>query len=342
MKLVRVEEAVGMALCHDMTRIVPGASKGPQFQKGHIIRAEDIPLLLSMGKEHIYVLEVQPGMVHEEEAAQRIARAVAGSGLEQTAPREGKVDLVAAHDGLLRIDAQRLLRLNTIEDVQMATLPDLYPVAAGKRVAGTRVVPLLVPDAVVRQAEGLGAEGPVLQVKPYRPRPAAVIVTGSEVYKGRIADAFGPVVQKKMQRFGCQVVYTAKAPDDKETIAGHITAAVAAGAELVCCCGGMSVDPDDATPGAIRRSGAQVVSYGTPVLPGSMLLLAYLQGRAVLGLPGAVMHDPITCFDLILCRLLADETLTRHDIAAMGLGGYLAQQPGRFSGSGIASDETGG
>lgn len=327
MKRVPVHEAVGMVLGHDMTRIVPGESKGPAFRRGHVIRPEDIPLLLSMGKEHIYVLEIPPGHVHEEEAALRIARAAAGPGLTLHGPSEGKVDLKAAHDGLFRVDADRLLRINTIGEVQMATAFDRRPVRAGETVAGTRVTPLTVDEGQVRAAEAICAEGgPLLQVVPYRPLRAGIVVTGSEVYKGRIQDRFGPVVRAKIEGLGGQVIYTDLADDSAEMIAAKIQAAVAAGAQLVCVTGGMSVDPDDATPGAIRRTGARVVTYGAPVLPGSMLMLAYLGDVAIFGLPGAVMFEPVTLFDYVLPRVMAGEVLTRADFAAMGHGGLLARR----------------
>jgi hypothetical protein len=321
-KLVPVEQAVGMVLCHDMTRIVPGESKGPAFRKGHVVRAEEIPLLLSMGKEHIYVWEIEPGRLHEEEAALRLARANALTGsFTWGEPKEGKVDLKAAYPGLFRVDLARLDALNAIGEIQMATIFDKTPVAEGKTCAATRVTPLFIDEHQILDAERLG---PFLEVKPFRPLKGAVIVTGSEVYKGRIEDRFGPVVEQKLSAYGCPVVYRSKSLDDPAMIAAKIAEARAAGAEIILCTGGMSVDPDDATPGGIRRSGAQVVKYGTPVLPGSMLLFAYLDGTVpVMGLPGSVMYDKVTIFDHILPRCLAGELLTEQDFVAMGHGGLL-------------------
>lgn len=322
MKHVPVEEAVGMVLCHDMTRIVPGESKGRAFRKGHVIRPEDIPLLLSMGKEHVYVWEVASGMLHENDAAERVARAAGAPGsFTWGEPKEGKIDLKAAYAGLLRIDVAKLEALNSIGEIQMATIRDNTPVEAGTVCAGTRVTPLIVEEQQVIDAEALGQ---VLQVKPYRPLKAAIIVTGSEVYKGRIQDKFGPAVEAKLAQYGCPVVYQTKSLDDPEMIAGKIREAADAGAELILCTGGMSVDPDDATPGAIRRSGARIVTYGTPVLPGSMFLMAYLDGnRPVMGLPGCVMHDPVTIFDYVLPRCLAGEVLEKKDFVQWGHGGLL-------------------
>lgn len=321
MKVVATKDAVGMVLCHDLTRIVPGEGKGPAFRKGQVVREEDIPLLLSMGKEHLYVWEVQPGMVHEEDAAMRIATAAVGSGIVMGRPSEGKVALKAAHSGLVRIDAAKLEQLNSIGEITVAALRDRTAVEEGKLLAGCKVTPLLIPEGQVAAAEALGVW---IEVKPYHPLKTALIVTGSEVYKGRIADKFGPVVEAKLAHFGCPVVYKAYSDDQAAMTAEKVREAVAAGAELVLCTGGMSVDPDDATPGAIRQSGARIVTYGAPVLPGSMFMLGYLDGDLpVMGLPGAVMFEAYTLFDMVLPIVLAGEVMTKQDFIRMGHGGLI-------------------
>lgn len=321
MRSVATRDAVGMVLCHDMTRIVPGEGKGPAFRKGHVVQEADIPVLLSMGKEHLFVWEVQPGMIHEEDAALRLARAAAVGGVTSGAPSEGKVALKAAHAGLLRVDAAKLEQINALEEITIATHRDRTPVDAGKSVAFCKVTPLVIAEEQVVAAEALGAW---LQVKPYRATKTAVIITGSEVFKGRIADKFGPVVEGKLAQFGCPVVYKAYSDDNSEMTAERIAEARAAGAELILCTGGMSVDPDDATPGAIRRSGAQIVTYGAPVFPGSMFLMGYLGGScAIMGLPGAVMYESYTVFDVVLPMVLAGEVLTKQDFVRMGHGGMI-------------------
>jgi molybdenum cofactor synthesis domain-containing protein len=321
MKVVAAQDAVGMMLCHDLTRIVPGEGKGPAFRKGHIVRAEDLPLLLSMGKEHLYVWEVQPGMVHEEEAAERMAAAGVAGGIVWAAPREGKVSLKAEHAGLLRVDSDRLEQINGIGEITVATLRDRTAVAAGQLLAGVKVTPLVIAEQQVAEAEALGAW---IRVKPYRQLRAAVIVTGSEVFKGRIADKFGPVVEAKLAAFGCPVVYKTYSDDQAEMTVAKIREAQAAGAELILCTGGMSVDPDDATPGAIRQSGAEIITYGAPVLPGSMFMLGYCGGdQPIMGLPGAVMFESYTLFDMVLPIVLAGEILTKRDFIRMGHGGLI-------------------
>lgn len=321
MKIVKTEEAIGMMLCHDLTRIVPGESKGPAFKKGHVVQVEDIPLLLSMGKEHLYVWEVQEGMIHEEEASTRMAATASAGGVVWAPPREGKVTLKAEHDGLLRIDAEKLEAINSIGEITIATLRDRMAVTAGQAVAGVKVTPLVIAEEQIRAAEALGEW---VQVKPFRPLKSAVIVTGSEVFKGRLEDKFGPVVEAKLARYGCPVVYRAISDDNAEMTVTKIREAIEAGAELILCTGGMSVDPDDATPGAIQMAGARVVTYGAPVLPGSMFMLGYLAGEVpVMGLPGAVMFEKVTIFDLILPVVLAGEILTKQDFVRMGHGGMI-------------------
>lgn len=321
LKVVATQDAVGLILAHDLTRIVPGEGKGPAFRRGQVVKAEDIPLLLSMGKENLYVWEPQPGMIHEEEAAQRLAAAGAGPGILLGVPSEGKVALKAEHKGLLRIDVTKLEQINGIGEITVATLRDRTVVEPGTLLAGCKVTPLVIEERQVAEAEAVGR---FIEVKPFRPRPVGIIVTGSEVFKGRIVDKFGPVVEAKVAAFGCPVVYKAYSDDQPEMTEQKIREAMAAGAEVILCTGGMSVDPDDATPGAIRRSGARVVTYGAPFLPGSMFMLAYLEGdRPVMGLPGAVMFEKATIFDHVLPVVLADEVLTKQDFVRMGHGGLL-------------------
>lgn len=326
MRQVRVEEAVGQVLGHDLTRIVPGQFKGAAFRKGHVIREEDIPLLLEMGKEHIFVFELGPGMLHEDEAALRLARAAAGEGLAWNEPREGKITLRAARTGLLEVDAEGLLEVNSIDQIVLATLPTHRPVREGEAVAGTRVVPLVVEEEKVRRAEEACARrGGLLRVLPFQRPRVGMITTGGEVYAGRIQDRFGPVVREKLAPFGVEVFRQVILPDDAAAIAGTVRELLAEGAGMIIATGGMSVDPDDVTPAGIRQAGAQVVAYGVPVLPGSMLLLAYLGDVPVLGLPGCVMYDRTTVFDLVLPRLLAGQRLTRADLVRLGHGGFCSE-----------------
>lgn len=323
---VKVEDAVGMILPHDFTQILPGQFKGRLFRKGHQIQEEDIPALLSIGKEHIYVMELEPGYLHEDEAAQRMAEAIRGSHIMLTEPHEGKVTLKSAIHGLAKIDKAFIDRANAMDQIVMSTITTNRVVTPGHPLVGTRVIPLIVEEAKVAEIERLANEWAgegrsILEVKPFRKLRVGMITTGSEVFKGRIQDKFGPVVKEKLAALGSEVVDQRLAPDDSATIVREIHSFVEQGVDLILVTGGMSVDPDDRTPGAIRAAGARVVSYGTPMLPGSMLLVGYLGEVPIMGLPGCVMHDPYTAFDVLLPRICAGEEIVRDDITEMGYGG---------------------
>ena len=327
-RAIPIQEAVGCVLAHDITRIIPGREKGPAFKKGHIIRAEEIPEFLKIGKERIYVLDLEPGMLHENEAARRLSQAAAGPGIRLTAPSEGRVNLVAETDGLLVVDVDTLTRINAIDDMVFATLHSHQPVNAEQPLAGTRVVPLVIAEAPIRRVEQICAEArPVIQVKPFKACRVGIVTTGSEVYHGRIKDAFGPVVEKKFRDLGCQVLRQILVSDDRQMTVDAIRELIAEGAEMVMVTGGMSVDPDDQTPASIRAAGGEVITYGAPVFPGAMFMLAYIGDVPVAGLPGCVMYYRTSIFDLIIPRLLAGEPVTRDAIAALGHGGFCSGCP---------------
>ncbi len=311
-----------MVLCHDITEIIPGKSKGVAFRKGHIIREEDVPKLLNLGKAHIYVWENQPGMLHENDAAIRLSRTMAKGGLKFTEPKEGKVNLLAAVDGLLKIDVERLEAVNEIDQIVVGTLHTDRVVKAGEQVAGCRVVPLVIAEEKIIQAERICQEtGGIIEVKPLKHHKAGLVTTGGEVFSGRIKDAFGPIIKKKLETLGSTLVKQVFVPDDVEKIAQAVQEFKVQGMDLILTTGGMSVDPDDLTPTGLKTAGAEIVAYGAPVLPGAMFLLAYLEGTPVLGLPGCVMYHKTTIFDLILPRVLCGEVLTRRDLVKLGHGG---------------------
>lgn len=321
MKLIRTEEAVGHVLCHDITQIVKDRIKEAAFRKGHRVTEEDIPLLLSLGKEHLYVWEAQEGMLHEDEGAEILYRICAGDHMHPTEIKEGKVEAIAGRDGLLTVDINRLKAINALGEIMIATRHSRFPVKKGDKLAGTRVIPLVISEEKMRKAEAIGGGIPLLTLHPFRSRKAAVITTGSEVYKGRIQDTFTPVIREKLAEYDCPVLWHKLLPDEHQEITAAILEAIEAGAEIVLCTGGMSVDPDDRTPLAIKNTGAEIVSYGAPVLPGAMFLLAYLNGVPVVGLPGCVMYARRTIFDLILPRLIAGLEVKAEELAALGHGG---------------------
>ncbi len=340
MKLVRTEEAVGHVLCHDMTQIVTGGTdsqghekerfKGPRFRKGHVVQPEDIPVLLSMGKEHLYVWEMEPGMLHEDEGAKRLAALCLGEGCVASGePREGKIGINAATDGVFLVDTERLFAVNSTDQVMIATRKGNFGVKAGDALAGTRVIPLVIPETMLAAAEAaadVATFGPLMRVAPYKLKSAAIIATGSEVKRGLIEDTFTPVVVRKLAAFGIECASIAKPGDDMADLVSAIDAARAQGVDMVVCTGGMSVDPDDNTPGAIKRAGARIVTYGAPVLPGAMLCVGYFDGEdgasvPIVGLPGCVMYNAATVFDLVLPRIAAGIPLVKRDFVELGEGG---------------------
>ena len=321
LKVIPVEEAIGLPLAHDITEIIPGKHKGPAFRRGHIIRPEDVSKLLDVGKANIYVMNLEKDELHEEDAARRLAKAAAGANLRLTDPSEGRINLVATISGLLKIDTELLYRFNSLGDLMLATLPGDRFVKKGTVVAGTRTIPVVVKEELVQKAEALCQGKPIATILPMPAKKVHLVVTGSEVFTGRIKDGFGPVVSKKVGELGSSVESVKLAPDDPDVIGGLIKEAKQAGADVILVSGGMSVDPDDKTPEGIRRSGAIVETHGFPILPGSMFLMAYLGDTPVMGLSGCVLHDPFTAFDALLPRLLAGEKITRAEIMAMGHGG---------------------
>lgn len=322
MKLIKTADAVGQVLCHDMTQIIPGVRKDARFRKGHIVTAEDIPVLLSMGKENLYIWEITSGMVHENDAAERLADLCQSENMTRTEPKEGKIELRAACDGVFLVDSERLRTVNAQDEVMIATRHGNTAVHKGDKLAGTRVIPLVIEDEKLKIAEAAAGGAPLLRLLPFVKRTAAIVTTGSEVAKGLIEDKFTPVVEKKLADFGIRVIFHSLVEDDREKEIAAIHEARSSGAEMIICTGGMSVDPDDRTPAAIRDSGAEIVRYGAPVLPGAMLLVGYFEdGTPVLGLPGCVMYARATIFDLLLPRIAANVPITRDDIGGMGEGG---------------------
>ena len=318
MKTVRTQDAVGMPLAHDLTQIIPGEFKGARFKKGHIVAEEDIPVMLSMGKENLFVLELGEHDVHEDEAGKRIAQAAAGSNIKLNPKGEGKVELNAACRGILRVDEQKLLELIDDDEVMFAAIQGNQLVEEGQLIAGTRVIPLYVDEKTVARAE---AVQDIVHIDPMKPAKVGIVTTGSEIYHGRIQDKFGDILRRKFGALGCTVTEQLFADDDEEMIADRIQELKQKGAEMIAVTGGMSVDPDDRTPAGIRRAGVDIITYGAPVLPGAMFLLGYLDDVPVVGLPGCVMYHGASVFELVVPRLLAGERMQRKDIKLLGHGG---------------------
>ncbi len=323
-RLVPVEEAVGMVLPHDITEIVPGKKKGPAFKKGHVIRPEDVSRLKDLGKFNIYCLELGPEDVHENEAGLVLGQLACGPGVEADLKiTEGKVAFKAATDGLFKVNKDTLYEINLLGDIMISTMHCNSVVSKGDSVAAGRAIPLVIKRDVLRRAEELlEGSGGLLRIEPWRVSRGAIVVTGREVYEGRIKDAFGPAMIKKLDSLGVEVIFFEKVPDDAALIGITIKKAVEYGAQLVLCTGGMSVDPDDVTRKGIALSGATGITYGSPVLPGAMFLVSYMGDVPVLGIPACGMYFRTTVLDLVLPRVLAGEKIGRKEIAEMGHGGF--------------------
>ena len=315
-------------MCHDITQIIKGVTKDAAFRKGHVIREEDIPVLLSMGKDNLYVWERDENMLHEDEAAEILRDMCINQNMSPTAPKEGKINLIADCDGLFIADTERLFKINSFGRMMIATLPSGIPVKKGEKIAGTRVIPLVIEREVMEQAKALAGDEPLLRLLPIKKKKFGLVTTGNEVFHGRIKDTFSPVVIEKMAEYGCELMGHEISDDDHERITACIHKLLDAGAEMVLCTGGMSVDPDDKTPLAIKNTGANIISYGAPVLPGAMFLLSYMDDeRPVCGLPGCVMYARRSIFDIVLPFLLCDEPVTEQMLAGLGNGGLCRNCP---------------
>lgn len=327
MRKVAVEEAVGMTLCHDITKMIDGF-KGAAFHRGHVIREEDIPELLNIGKKHIFVWEPEADEIHEEDCALRLAALCEVPGAHYTEPSEGKILLKADVDGMFRVNVPLQRAINHVEDFTICSLPDHYPVKAGARLASMRIVPLVTQERNMEEVERLNeeAEEPLYELVPYEARNCGVIITGSEIYSGRIRDKFEPVVRRKLEAYPGKIVGVTVCDDDLEMIVDAARTHLENGADFLIFTGGMSVDPDDLTPTAIRELGAKLVTYGVPSQPGNMTLVAYLEqpGKSpvpVLGVPGAAISLPTTMFDVLLPQIYSGRIFTKEELLKLGDGG---------------------
>lgn len=324
MKTVRTENAVGMILGQDLTRIAPGEFKGVAFKKGHIIQEADVPVMLSMGKDHVYIIEFGPGEVHENDAAAIIAEAAIGSGLEMTEAAEGKVSMKARYAGLLKVNKKLLSRINHLEGIALSTIHSDSVVQEGETVASAKIIPLMITQGVLDTVAKEVRDAKILEVLPFPKRKIGLIITGNEVYYGRIQDKFEKIIKGKLKSYDADIVDTTFTPDDPEQIASAVND-FAIRSDIVIACGGMSVDPDDVTPEGIRRTKARIIAYGTPVLPGAMFLVAYKGQKPILGLPACGMYSKTTILDIVLPKVIAGEKITKKYISGLGHGGLCRQ-----------------
>jgi molybdenum cofactor synthesis domain-containing protein len=321
-KKMNVEDSVGSILAYDLTKIVPGEFKGAAFKKGHIIREEDVEDMKKMGKYHIYAIELSDDEMHENDASQFIAERVTGSGISFTEPHEGKVSLVATHRGVLKINVEALEEVNDIDMVIFSTLHTNSLVDEGTTVAGTRIIPLTIKTQYLEKLRDLENKyGKIIEVVPLEKLKCGIVVTGTEVFEGLITDKFGPVLEQKVRELGGEYLETRFSRDDEESIKKELNFFLEKEADLILVSGGMSVDADDVTPIAIRETVDEVVSYGSPVLPGAMFMMGYKENTTILGIPACGMFHKITVLDLVLPRVFVGEKLARRDISKLGHGG---------------------
>jgi len=328
-KKIKVEDAVGTILCHDITQIIPGEFKGRAFKKGHCISESDIIKLKSLGKNNIHVVDLDPDEIHEDDAATVLAEVLSKdkNNIEFTEPYESRVNLFSKVDGLLKINKNALYDINSLDDVVASTISNYSIVKKGEMIAGTKVIPLVVKKQVLDEVKKIGKrEGDVLRILPFQPIKAGIVITGTEVYNGIIKDAFKPVLTEKVEKLGGTVSYVEYAPDDENQIKDKILKAIEAGCNVILVSGGMSVDADDVTPKAIR-SISRVVRYGSPVLPGAMFMMGYAGDIPVIGIPACGMYTKVTVFDLIYPRVAAGEVITKADIISLANGGLCRKCP---------------
>lgn len=325
MKQIKTVDAVGHILCHDITQIIKDVTKDVVFKKGHVVREEDISVLLSVGKENLYVWEKQEGMLHENEAAEILYGLCKNDFMKPSPVKEGKIEVIADIDGLFKLDSERLYGINSLGEMMIATRHGNTVVKKGDKLAGTRIIPLIIEEEKMKKAQEIGNGKPIMEIMPFKHKKVGIVTTGSEVFHGRIKDTFGPVIIGKFNEFDAEILGQEIVDDHKEDIIKALLSFIEKGADIVVCTGGMSVDPDDCTPGAIKDTGAEIITYGAPVLPGAMLLVSYYDYNGkkvpVLGLPGCVMYAKRTIFDLILPRIMADDKIIKSDIDRLGQGG---------------------
>jgi len=322
MRLIKTTEAEGHVICHDIVQIIKGVTKDTVFRKGHIVCKEDIPVLLSVGKDNLYVWEKDDSMYHEDEAAQILYDICKNDYMKPSEVKEGKIDIIADADGYFKVDIKRLMDINSLGEMMIATRHSGFPIKKGDKLAGTRIIPLIIEKVKMEKAKQTAGSKPLFEIKPFLHKKVGIVTTGNEVFFGRIKDTFGPVIIEKLAEYDVEVIGQRIIGDNPDEISDGINEFLSEGADLVICTGGMSVDPDDTTPTAIKNTGAKIISYGAPVLPGAMFLMAYTkEGLPIMGLPGCVMYAKRTIFDLVLPRVMSDEPITKEWLSSLGYGG---------------------
>ncbi len=326
-KKISVDKAVGHVIAHDMTQIIPGEYKGARFKKGHIIKKEDITVLKDMGKENIYVLNLDEETLHEDQAAYKMAEVLKSEYIKLDDPHEGKISLISKIDGILKINKDLLFKANSESDILITTGHTNAPVKKGEVIAGVRINPLTIEVKKINKVLSILNEGKLFKINPYKDLQVGLVITGNEVYSGRIEDKFLPTLKNKFKKWGGKLLDHKYVPDDPEKITESLLKLKNDGADILLTGGGMSVDPDDVTPLGIRNTGANIIKYGVPVLPGNKLMVAYLDQVPILGLPACVIFERTTVFDIVYPRILSGEKITKDKLVKLSYGGLCHDCP---------------
>ncbi|MEC9491161.1 molybdopterin-binding protein [Flexistipes sp.] len=325
MKKLKVEDAVGEKLAYDITEVNLDTNfKGVAFYRGHFIEEKDLEHLLRLGKEYVFVEEDEAGEVHENDVATAIAPLAAGKNIYYSeAPKEGKIDFFAAADGIFTVDTETVLKINSMEIPSMPTISDKYPVTAGTKVAAFRIIPLTCKKAIFDEMKTIMKQ-PVLSVKKYTISRVSIIVTGNEIYYGKIEDKFTEKLKQKLTKFGVNNINSRILPDDETVIASAVKEE-SKQSGLILITGGTSVDPDDKTRLGIENAGVEFVQKGNPIQPGNNFSIGYLNSTTVCAVPAAALFYNITSLDIFLPQILAEIKVTKNDIVSKAIGGLCHQ-----------------
>jgi molybdopterin biosynthesis enzyme len=325
LKKINVENAVGQTLAHDITEVVPGKKKDVAFARGRIIEKGDIEKLLDLGKGHIYVTEGNEKEVHEDEAARRMALAATDDYMDISPAKEGRINIVAKVDGMVVVNKRLLSKMNKITNVLFTTVPDSYSVKTGDLVAATRIIPLYISEDHLHQAEEVARQG-IVRILPFAPMKVGLVITGTEVATGRILDGSARV-EEKLRGYGLEVIGKTLVIDEIELIRDAVLEMIDKGADIIVTTGGLSVDPDDLTKEGVEATGAKIISYGSPVFPGAMFLVAQLKGKHILGAPACVYFNARTALDVFLPRVMAGKKITSAMVRDLAFGGLCLHCP---------------
>jgi len=294
------------------------------FAKGHRLGEPDLARLAGLDRP-IHAVRLEPDELHEDDAGRRLAAAVLGEGRGRTVdlrgPVQSRYNLVASTKGILRVDGERLKRINLLPGMAVFTLPHGVVVRPGKVVTGVKITPVAVPEATLAEAEAIAAGRPVVEVRPFQ--PMAVGVVSTEGMADRVRQRFRETVERKVGWYGGRVVRFEEPAAEPAAVAGAIDELIADGAEVVLVAGGNTIDPLDPTLLALPALGAEMVRFGAPAHPGSMFWLAQRDAVPIVNLASCSMYSKATVADLVLPPIMAGERVGPEEMADLGLGGLL-------------------